>query len=123
MGEKQINVVDFDYNREDQGAVPDFFQIYFVREGQVNTIESGLYNPFFHEGKFEAPTDNYLRVIRQQEGNYLNDLGETKRLLLVEFELKIQMYEKVSGEGYVVKTPLEGRLVMEFKEFIPDWAN
>lgn len=123
VGEKNINIVDFGYEQEDQGAVPDFFQLYFLRQGQSNLFESGLYNPFFHEGKFEAPTDNFLRVVRQQEGTYINDKGETKRKLLVEFELNIQMYEKVSGEGYVVKDPIEGRLVMEFKEFIPAWAN
>lgn len=123
VGDKKINLVDFGYNQEDQGAVPDFFQLSFIRQRESNLLESGLYNPFFHEGKFEVPTDNYLRVTRREEGTYLNDKGETKRLIRVEFELKVQMYEKVSGEGYVVKTPIEGRLVMEFKEFIPDWAN
>ena len=123
VGEKRINVVDFDYNREDYGSVPDFFQIQFVAEGQQNTIISGLYNPFFHEGKFEAPTDNFLRVISQREGTYLNEKGETKRLLLVEFELKVQMYEVKSIDGYVLLEPIKGRLVMSFKEFVPDGAN
>lgn len=123
VGEKKINVVDFDYNRADFGAVPDFFQIQYVPEGKQNTIMSGLYNPFFHEGKFVAPTDNFLRVVSQREGSYVNEKGETKRLLQVEFELKVQMYEVKSVEGYVPLQPLAGRLVVAFKEFVPDWAK
>ncbi|GAA0877816.1 hypothetical protein GCM10009119_07840 [Algoriphagus jejuensis] len=123
VGEKKINVVDFDYDRADFGAVPDFFQIQYVPEGNQNTIMSGLYNPFFHEGKFVAPTDNFLRVVSQREGSYVNEKGESKRLLLVEFELKLQMYEVKSAEGYVPLQPLAGRLVVAFKEFVPEWAK
>ncbi|TNF44664.1 MAG: hypothetical protein EP311_00800 [Cytophagales bacterium] len=123
VGEKKINVIDFNYNKEDFGAVPDFIQVYYVPNGAERPFQSGLYNPFFHEGKYEIPTDNYLRVINQREGTFINDKGVQKRLLLVEFELKIQMYEIVNGKGYVFREPLEGKLRMAFREDIPDWAR
>lgn len=119
-GEKKINLVDFNYNKEDYGAVPDFIQVYYVPKGATSPFESGLYNPFFHEGKFEIPTDNFLRVVSQQEGNYIDEKGNTKRLLLVEFELKIQMYEIVNGEGYIFRDPIEGKLKMAFREYLPE---
>ncbi len=123
LGEKKIGVLDFGYNREDFGSVPDFFQVQFVPDGNLNTILSGIYNPFFHEGNFEMPTDNFLRVTRQTEGTYLNEKGEQKRLLLVEMELKLQMYENKSEEGNIPLHPLQGRLAVIFKEFVPEHAK
>ena len=123
IGEKKINVVDFDFDREDYGAVPDFIKVYYASPGNSFSYESSLYNPFFHEGKFEAPNDNYFRVTRQQEGFYKDESGEDKKLLLVEIELKLDMYEILNVEGIVRREPIEGRLILAFKEFIPDWAE
>jgi len=123
IGEKKINVVDFDYGREDYGSVPDFIKVYYASPGNPFSYESSLYNPFFHEGKFETPTDNYFRVTRQQEGLYQDESGEDKKLLLVEIELKLDMYENVNIEGIVRREPIEGKLILAFKEFIPDWAE
>lgn len=120
VGEKKINLVDFNYNKEDYGAVPDFLQVYYVPKGATRPFESGLYNPFFHEGKFEVPNDNFLRVVSQQEGTYINEKGKRGRLFLVEFDLKIQMYEIVNEVGYVFRDPIAGKLKMAFREYLPD---
>ena len=123
VGEKKVNVVDFDYARDDYGAVPDFIKVYYASPGNPFSYESSLYNPFFHEGKFEAPKDNYFRVTRQQEGFYKDESGEDKKLLVVEVELKLDMYESISIEGIVRREPIEGKLILAFKEYIPEWAE
>ena len=101
----------------------DFIKVYYASPGNPFSYESSLYNPFFHEGKFEAPKDNYFRVTRQQEGFYKDESGEDKKLLVVEVELKLDMYESISIEGIVRREPIEGKLILAFKEYIPEWAE
>jgi len=103
--------------------VSDLFKVFYASPGNAFTYESGLYNPFYPVGDQEEPSDNYFRVVRQQEGFYKNAKGEDKKLLVVEIELKVNMYETVSGEGLVLRLPMEGRLILAFKEFISEWAE
>ncbi len=118
MGDKKINEEE-----EDPGIVSDLFKVYYASPGKEFTYESGLYNPYYPIGDQEKPIDNYFRVVRQQEGFYKNAKGEDKKLLLVEIELKVNMYETVSGEGLFLRQPIEGKLILAFKEFVPEWAE
>ncbi|WP_339874836.1 hypothetical protein [uncultured Algoriphagus sp.] len=118
IGDKKIDDLE-----EGGEVVSDLFKVFYASPGIEFTYESGLYNSFYPVDDQEDPSDNYFKVVRQQEGFYKNARGEEKRLLVVEIELKVNMYKTESGEGLVLSPPIEGRLILAFKEFIPEWAE